>query len=235
MHQAMGDMANMDFSLIGVVIFGFGASFGHCIGMCSPIVVAYSSAKLNGAGRTRQIAAHALYALGRTTIYALLGLIFGLIGSVLTPSPNAKAIFLLALGAAMIAIGFALFFGSRLLAALESDALIRRESYNRVFGALIRSRNMASFYAIGALNGLLPCGMVYAALAMALSAGSAIGAAGAMAAFGLATAPSLFAIGLFAAALVNSSLRGIVSKIAAVFVIVMGCWTLYRALAALLA
>jgi sulfite exporter TauE/SafE len=231
----MGGMGGMDFSLIAVLLFGLSGSLGHCIGMCSPIVVAYSSAKLNGAGKLRQLSAHALYALGRITIYALLGLIFGLIGAVLTPTPTAKAIFSLILGAAMVAIGLALFFGSRLLAALESDALIRSGGYKRAFGTLIRSRNMASFYAIGVLNGLLPCGMVYAALAMALNAPSAIGAAGAMAAFGLATAPSLFMIGLFAGALANSKLRAIVSKIAAVFVIVMGAWTLYRAITALLA
>jgi sulfite exporter TauE/SafE len=228
-------MAGMNFSLIGVVIFGLSASFGHCIGMCSPIVVAYASVKLNGAGKLRQISAHLLYALGRISVYVLLGLIFGLLGELFTPSPTAKSIFLLALSAAMIAIGLALFFrSSRLFLALENGALIRSERYKRTFGALFGSKNMASFYAIGALNGLLPCGMVYAALAMALSASSAIKTAGAMAAFGLATAPSLFAFGLLAGAMANSQLRGILSKAAALFVIVMGFWTLYRALTALI-
>jgi sulfite exporter TauE/SafE len=231
----MSEVMSADFSLWGVIALGLAASFGHCIGMCAPIVVAYAGAKLNGASKLRQIASHLFYALGRTSSYALLGLFFGLLGSLLTPSPSAKAIFSLFLGAVLIAIGLALFFGSRLLAFFENGALIRSALYRRTFGALISSTNMASFYLIGVLNGLIPCGMVYAAIAMALNASSAIKTAGAMAAFGLASAPSLFAIGLFAGVLVNLKFRAWTAKIAAVFVIVMGALTLYRAAQALVA
>ncbi|MDR2153171.1 MAG: sulfite exporter TauE/SafE family protein [Helicobacteraceae bacterium] len=223
-----------DFSLLGMIALGLSASFGHCIGMCSPIVVAYAGAKLGGAGKLRQFFAHLLYALGRTSAYACLGLAFGLIGALLTPSATAKAVFSLFLGALMVAIGLAMLFGSRLLAILENGAIARSALYKRTFGALIASSNMASFYLIGVLNGLIPCGMVYAALAMALNAEGAIGAAGAMAVFGLSSAPSLFAIGLVAGALANFKFRAIAAKISAIFVGLMGVYTLYRAAQALI-
>ncbi|MDR1910924.1 MAG: sulfite exporter TauE/SafE family protein [Helicobacteraceae bacterium] len=232
MHHSH-DMMSVDFSLWHIILFGFTMSFGHCIGMCSGIVVAYSSAKLQGASRFRQISAHILYAFGRISSYAILGLIAGSIGYALTPTDNAKGIFFAFLGAILIAIGLSIFFAPRFLAIIESSALVRSAWYKRFFGAMIASKNMASFCAIGILNGLIPCGMVYAAIAMALNAPNAISAAGAMALFGVATVPSLFAIGLFAGTLLSFRFRGIITKISAIFVCIMGAMTLYRAVSIL--
>ena len=48
-------------------------------------------------------------------------------------------------------------------------------------------------FVLGLANGLLPCGMVYAALALAVTAGHAVDAAAVMATFGVATTPALVA------------------------------------------
>jgi sulfite exporter TauE/SafE len=45
---------------------------------------------------------------------------------------------------------------------------------------------------LGAVNGLLPCGLVYAALAIALTNGGPFDAAVFMASFGIGTTPAVF-------------------------------------------
>jgi sulfite exporter TauE/SafE len=228
MHHGMQEVMGTDFSIWAVLLFGLATSFGHCIGMCSPIVLAYTSAKMQTTGKARQLLGHFLYALGRISSYALLGLIAALVGSVLTPTNTAKAIAFAVLGVVMILFGVSLLGGSRFLALVENGAIARSAWYKRFFSALIASRNSASFYAIGVLNGLLPCGAVYAALAMALAANDAIAAVGAMALFGVATTPSLFVIGLFVGVLSGFKFRKIVTILSAIIVVAMGIWTLYR-------
>jgi sulfite exporter TauE/SafE len=54
-------------------------------------------------------------------------------------------------------------------------------------------------FALGLLWGWLPCGLVYAAIAAAVTSGSALGGAATMIAFGLGTLPMLLAMGSAAA------------------------------------
>ena len=56
---------------------GFTVGFGHCIGMCGPIVVSLS---LNLRGRSN-LGPHLLYNVGRMTTYTILGGLMGLTGS----------------------------------------------------------------------------------------------------------------------------------------------------------
>ena len=223
------EMAMMDFSLLSVLVFGLLTSFGHCLGMCSGIVVAYSSAKLAGKNRAQQAVAHLLYALGRITVYAVLGGAVTLIGAVFAVSMTTRGAVLAVLGAVMVVIGVSLLGRIGFLAFLESSAIVQSACYKRSFGALIGSKNPAAFYGIGLLNGLIPCGAVYAALAMAITSGSALGGAGAMAVFGAATAPSLFAVGLLVGFASQFKFRAVITKLSALVVIAMGCWTMYRA------
>ena len=65
-----------------------------------------------------------------------------------------------------------------------------------VFGHLLKQRSVGSLYALGLLNGLLPCGLVYVAAAAALAAGSILMSGVYMAAFGLGTIPMMFGFGL---------------------------------------
>jgi hypothetical protein len=67
-------------------------------------------------------------------------------------------------------------------------------------------RGVASRYVLGAANGLLPCGLVYAALGIPLASGSAPVGAMAMALFGLGTVPALAALTLGARRLLGASL-----------------------------
>ncbi len=64
---------------------------------------------------------------------------------------------------------------------------------------LVPVRDASTALALGALWGWMPCGLVYAALGLALNAGSAGGGALAMVAFGLGTLPMLMTMGALAA------------------------------------
>ncbi len=57
-------------------------------------------------------------------------------------------------------------------------------------------RHAGQAFMLGLVWGWLPCGMVYAALAMALTTGSAAGGAATMLAFGMGTLPTLLTVGL---------------------------------------
>jgi sulfite exporter TauE/SafE len=63
-------------------------------------------------------------------------------------------------------------------------------------GALLRQRSLASTFALGMLNGLFPCGLVYAACAGAVATGGLLSGVEYMAAFGFGTVPMMLGIGL---------------------------------------
>ena len=61
----------------------------------------------------------------------------------------------------------------------------------------LRSRKLGGWAALGMLNGLLPCGLVYLALISSVAAGSFLNGAAYMFAFGLGTLPAMMAVGFF--------------------------------------
>src|ERR1051325_6069906 len=62
--------------------------------------------------------------------------------------------------------------------------------------ALLQRNSVASQAAMGALNGLLPCGLVYVAAAGATATGKALAGAAYMACFGLGTWPVMLGLHL---------------------------------------
>ena len=59
-----------------------------------------------------------------------------------------------------------------------------------------RKQSIPAFFMVGMINGLLPCGLVYAALAGAIAGGSALNGGLFMLAFGLGTTPGLLLAGV---------------------------------------
>ena len=71
------------------------------------------------------------------------------------------------------------------------------EKIRASLGKLFIRKNYHSVYFIGLLNGLLPCGLVYLAIAGAVSTGSVLKSSLFMAAFGLGTLPVMWSIAFF--------------------------------------
>jgi len=209
---------------MGIAFLG---SFGHCIGMCGGIVIAYSSAKVdNNWGTGRKAMAHLLYSLGRTSTYMLLGSIFGYLGGVSTFTNQANGILLVVAGVAMILSGLSLVGAIKFLNSYDSP-LTRSRWFGEVFRSLLNNDSLYSLYVLGMLNGLLPCGFVYFFAITAASTASPLWGAVVMMVFGLSTTPALFGLGFFVSLFQRGGLRSVMIRLAALAVIVYGAYTLY--------
>lgn len=214
-------------SILTIIIIGLLGSFGHCVGMCGGIVIAYSSTKVKeNWTKTYQALGHLIYSFGRITTYTIIGFIMGFIGSVISFSNTMSSILLFITGLMMILVGFSLLGKIKFLTILEHSCS-KSPLYQKTFKKILKSNSLISFYFLGALNGLLPCGFVYAFAIMAAGTGSAFWGAITMLIFGLSTIPALFSLGFFIGMFKQSSFRDIFVKIASILVIFFGLYMLY--------
>jgi len=214
--------------IVSIVTVAFLGSIGHCIGMCGGIIVAYSSTKIDGRwSKYAQSAAHLIYSLGRITTYTLLGAVFGAIGGVVSFNNIANGTLTIVAGIFMILAGLSLTGRLSFLTKLEHSFSGSRW-YQELFRKILRSKSLYSFYILGLLNGLLPCGLVYFFAVTAASTGSPLWGAFVMLIFGLSTVPALFSLGMFTGIFAKSSMRKSMMSLAAIIVIFYGFYTIYR-------
>jgi len=214
--------------LISIATIAFLGAFGHCIGMCGGIVIAYSSRKIdNKWSNLMQGFAHLVYSFGRITTYVMLGAIFGALGGVVQFNGYTTAALTIIAGIFMILAGLSLLGKLEFLTKLE-HSFSSSKWYQDVFRHVLRSKSLYSFYILGLLNGLLPCGLVYFFAVTAASTGSPLWGALVMLIFGLSTIPALFGLGFFTQLLSKSSLRKVMMNLASIIVILFGLYTIYR-------
>ena len=192
----------MEALLLGMLLTGF-ASGVHCAGMCGGFVSAFSAARIvrlcdARRDRAREWLGPLALSTGRVATYTLAGAIAGALGGAVAQAlPVQTALFVVA-NAMLVLAGLYVATAGRGLARLEAlGAPVWRRlqpGAARLFGV----RSLHATFAAGMLWGLLPCGLVYGALAVAALAGSPARGAATMLAFGLGTAPTLLAIGLAA-------------------------------------
>lgn len=159
----------------------------HCAGMCGPLALALPS---SGASAPAFLLGRLAYNLGRIFTYCALGVLFGLVGKTLLLAGVQRWVSI-GLGVLLLA---GLFGSRRLALSRPLEALVGR--LKRGMSGLLRRRSFASLWLLGLLNGLLPCGMVYAAGVGAAATGGAFAGSQYMAAFGLGTVPMMLGIGL---------------------------------------
>ncbi len=159
----------------------------HCAGMCGPLALALPA---GAGGRGQFVAGRLAYHGGRVITYALLGAALGLAGRSLALAGVQRGV--------SVAAGLLLIAGVWLLPrAGGAGAAVRGGGgLQRAPGGLLRRPGLPSLGLLGLLNGLLPCGLVYAAGAASLAAGGAGAGALYMAVFGLGTVPMMLALGL---------------------------------------
>jgi sulfite exporter TauE/SafE len=214
--------------IISIITIAFLGSFGHCIGMCGGIVIAYSSTKVQqNWNKFEQSTAHVLYSLGRVLTYGILGAVFGFLGGVATFSNTANGILWIVAGTAMILTGLSLLGKLKFLTIIE-HSVSKSTWYQTNFKALLASQSLFSFFLLGMLNGLLPCGFVYFFAITAASTADPLYGALVMIIFGLSTIPALFSLGFFVGLFKQSGLRNIMIKLAAISVLLYGGYTLYN-------
>jgi uncharacterized protein len=126
---------------------------------------------------------------------------------------------MIVVGIAMLGVIPSSVLGNRLFRVPAS--LLRR------FGRLISASGATNRFALGLALGLLPCGLIYAALLKAMATGSALAGALTMLAFGLGTASSLLALGIFSSA-IRLRFNRWGSQLAAVGVMALGMMLIWR-------
>jgi sulfite exporter TauE/SafE len=200
---------------------------GHCTLMCGGLVGLASSAPVNGAtsvART-QLRRVAASSAGRIVSYAMAGAAAGAVGGGLTSAlalerlPWALRFFA---GALMISVGLRLAGFTGAMRPLEwlGHALWKVISVLALKVATVKSTPSA--FAFGLLWGWLPCGLVYAALALAGTTGSAPEGALAMAAFGIGTLPMLATLGWTGALVTRHARTRWVRYVAAAAMLALG-------------
>lgn len=196
----------------------------HCIGMCGPIAVALPLGKRS---LGYKILGSITYNLGRILTYGILGAIFGLLGQGIEMAGLQQWASIL-IGAAMIlsVIAPALFKGKIKFEQLFfgfAGKLIGK------FRQLFTVSSLPSLFLIGLLNGLLPCGLVYVAIAGAINTNATVYGIIYMIIFGLGTIPVMATIPLLGS-LIGKSVRKRFSKALSIFIVILGVIFILRGL-----
>ncbi len=191
--------------LLAAFLLGLLGSF-HCLGMCGPLILAFPPAKQN---TFRQLGKNLIYNTGRIATYVVLGLLFGFLGKSLHVAGLQSWVSVLC-GVLMLLIVLL-----PLLLGRKGNSFFAAFGMNRfvsVMQQLLKSKSPWAFFLIGLFNGLLPCGLVYVALAASLATGNTVSAVLFMLFFGLGTIPMLFAV-VFAGNFLKLRFRNAIQKI----------------------
>lgn len=214
--------------LLSIVSIAFLGSFGHCIGMCGGIVIAYTTIKIDPASSiVSKSQAHLLYSLGRVLTYSFLGALFGVLGNAVMFSGSARGMLLIVAGIAMILAGLSLLGKLKFLSLIE-HSFSSSTLYKKTFKRILNSNSNSSFFALGMLNGLLPCGFVYFFAITAIGTADPLYGALVMAIFGLSTVPAMFGIGFLASLAAATNFRNMMMSLSAIAVLGYGAFTIYK-------
>ncbi|GGE17528.1 MULTISPECIES: sulfite exporter TauE/SafE family protein [Sphingobacterium] len=192
----------------------------HCAVMCGPLLLAVQAGQSISWKTTFN---KLLYQLGRILTYGFLGLLLGLLGNAATIQGWQQG-FSLVTGIILFSIGLFYMFGksSGKLVALQTKAI---QPFARFMGQWLY-RPGGSFVA-GILNGILPCGMVYMALASAVNANSLSNSFLFMLLFGLGTLPLLLVFS-FAGNFPKRIFKKGFSTVLPILFLIMGAWFILR-------
>ena len=211
--------------MIGLPLIFLGGLLGsaHCVGMCGGLRA------VDRFGRARRPATSArqlVYSSGRIFTYAAIGAAVGYAGLRLAVDAPAvvhvQAVLAIAAGVLLVVHGLA---AAGVVARVKAKSSAAWAQFRRpqaqlalpVLGqhtggggclatsslaAFLRSPGWGSVFLAGMLTGFLPCGLVYAYLALAASAADFVDGMLTMAAFGLGTVPLMVATGSGAVAAV---------------------------------
>ncbi len=174
-------------------LFGLLGSF-HCVGMCGAIALALPGGVDKTTSPLRYAGGRLLYNLGRVTTYAMLGAGAGLVGQGLRLAGVQQSLSIASGVLILLLVAVPERYTGRLAGTLGLDRPLAW--VKNTLGRLFQQPTLSALYTTGVLNGLLPCGLVYLALAGALSAPGVAGAALYMACFGLGTLPLMFGLSL---------------------------------------
>lgn len=224
----------MTLDLIAPLAFGLAGS-GHCLGMCGPLVLAYSlqhcPGRIPGSSSVWPGSAlhHLAFHAGRLLTYGLLGAL----AAAITRTADVHRFFAGLRGAVALGGGaFMVLFGLGLLGVMGRrfpgpPVLAGGRFTTRFLPRLFSSKALSAKLALGLVSGFLPCMLSLAMIVKAATTGSPVLGFFTMLAFGLGTLPVLFFTGL-SASLLSFRTRLLGERLAGVMVIIMGLIVIFK-------
>ncbi len=168
-----------------VLFSGFAIGFVgsvHCVGMCGPLALALP---VDNEKVTSRVAAIFFYNIGRSITYGILGLIFGLLGMTFFLF-NVQQWLSIISGVIMLllVLNYKFTFFKN-----QSTSPIIKMVQDKLTTLLMSRKSVFQFFMFGIFNGLLPCGLVYMALLLAVATADIYDSSILMIGFGLGTVP----------------------------------------------
>ena len=194
----------------------------HCVGMCGPIALALP---FSANSKTKKIFSGIIYNLGRTLTYVIAGVVFGIAGQGFNMLGFQQWISIISGTIIILFAIIPLMFNASIEARISKYSFVRfvRNSFQKVFS----KGTIGSLFVIGLLNGLLPCGPLYAALVAAIGTGSVVLSALFMLLFGLGTIPMLFVV-YMAGGFMNHTIRKKAKGILSITMVILGLLFILR-------
>lgn len=213
-----------------LVVLGGLLGSGHCVGMCGGFALTIGmGARSAGENIARQL----IFGSGRVFTYGFLGAVAGFAGSWF--ARRAGSLVHLQAGLSILAGGLLAVQGLRALGITPRMGRAKTRPAGGSAPCLVgtfaapflKSPRRLDVFLAGVLNGLLPCGLVYAYLSLASSAATLVDGLATMVAFGLGTVPMMALTGAGASALSYAARRRLL-RVAAVCVLVTGVLAIAR-------
>jgi sulfite exporter TauE/SafE len=227
----------MSIELVAPFLIGLLGSL-HCLGMCGPLVMAYSLniknpqqqiGRLKSSSWNKGVFHHLAFHFGRIITYGLLGALaaglFTIVG--LNFYLNIRSGLLLGGGTLIALVGLVLLKVFPLPSFLTSYSMPFHSLWDRFLPSLWQRPGSISKVAIGAACGLLPCSLTSSMLIKAAITENWAEGAMTMVAFGLGTVPALLTAGI-SASLLTLKIRLIGERVAALSIIAMGVFLMFK-------
>ena len=231
--------------LLLVAALGFLGSFGHCVGMCGPLAVAFSlsdkeskdNPKKNPKSWQQHLYFHTLLNLGRILSYAIAGAAIGAIGSVLVAGGQLAGLesdlrrwLAILTGMLLVWMGIVQIKPEGLPNIPFLNPMAQVGLHQRLSNAMMKlslHSHPLTPALLGMTWGLIPCGFLYTAQIKAAETSNMTQGALTMLAFGLGTLPSMLGIGVFAG-LLSRDRRSQLFRMGGWITLTIGILTLLR-------
>lgn len=207
-------------------VTGLLGGFGHCVGMCGPVVATVTLCAADARGRRMTLSGLLLMNAGRVCTYAFVGSLMGLAGSFVNVAGRIAGV----QNSVAILTGISMvFMGIRIAGFLgggRTDGPVE-QFLRRLLRGIAESESPVKYFPIGIVLGFMPCGLSYSVYAGAAGTGEMLSGMVFVLCFGAGTVPALLLVGTVMTIL-GGRLRGIVYRTSGLVVAATGIYFVAR-------
>lgn len=211
----------MEVLLISGFVLGFAGSV-HCIGMCGPLALSLPFQAFNGLYKWLAVI---FYNIGRISTYIGIGIAAGLLGRGVNWFGFTQIV--------SIVLGLLIVYSVLLPRLFPQTSLPLLKGFKQwqinTMQKIMLKQSAGWMFVFGLLNGLLPCGLVYTAIAASLVAHNIYESMLFMGFFGIGTIPAMILL-VAAAQYIPQKIRNQFRKLVPVFTFIIGCLLILRGL-----